>query len=119
MYYKTQMAAYKAAEQVRLQLTQPKIWAAHTWENPQGAWHFELQCGGMSLYQYGAENGLVYTALLSADPKHVGAGDIFWSPEHRTFPTPNEAVQYQLELAHDFKNKVDRCLRYLDEQLSD
>lgn len=72
-------------------------------------WHVGWYNGPLSLSRH-VHDGTWWT-LMTSDLTHTGCGEVFWTPRHKRFPTPTEAVQYQLDLAASF---MSRCRAAVD-----
>lgn len=95
-------------KKMRLSMYNPKQWRASVRENLH--WYVCLEHvptnGFLTVWVYGAR----YAALLSLDMSH--AGDMDWS-DHRSFRTPQAAVNHIVTLANTVMAKKNAVLERL------
>lgn len=99
--------AVASAKKVKYRMDDPSQWRVEVHENL--GWHWRLVRGRMSLHQSRPLIGaLRYWTLLSTDGK--GGGEVYWTPNHKTFLDPNEAVRFQLALARKHIRKCQKAI---------
>lgn len=96
-----------------LRLLKGKGWSFNVFENL--GWHYAAING--PLYVTGSEGH--YFTMLSDGDKDPGSTPCEWSPPHRDFKDPNEAVKYAVEYASCVEAKRLKALTYAQNVVMD